>query len=136
MLSPNELSALPAGQDQIDRANAYCDGDPELLGRVAKFVSQGVTRGQMVTFLEELRPANEALRRKRKALGLCRSLGIENPTNTELLLADRNSILEEELSELRRQMSAGFKATNKKIENAPGVMTGAVVGALVGVAIG
>lgn len=130
----DELAAKPAGQDQIERANAYCEGDPELLRKVSEFVSKGGTRGQMVTFLEELRPANESLRRKRKALAICRSLGIETPTNTELLLADRNAILETELDELRKQMSAGFKATNQKIDKAPGVMTGAVVGALVGAA--
>lgn len=130
------LASKPAGKDQIERANAYCEGDPELLGRVAEFLSKGATRGQMVTFLEELRPGCEALRRNRKALGICRSLGIEKPTNTELLLAYRNAILEDELSVLRRQMSAAFEATNKKIENAPGVVTGALVAVLVGATMG
>ena len=131
-----ELSAQPAGQDQIDRAKGYAEGDPGLLAQVTDFVAKGATRGQMVKFLEELRPASEALRRKRRALGICRSLGIVDPSNTELLLADRNAILEDELAVIRRQISSGFKATNKNIDDAPGVMTGAVVGALVGAAVG
>jgi hypothetical protein len=103
MSTIEELAALPVGQDQIDRAHAYCCEDPDLLARVAEFLSHGVTRGQMVTFLEELRPANKALLRKRQALGFCRSVGIENPSNIELLLAQRNAILHEELSEVRKK---------------------------------
>ena len=130
-----ELASRPVGQDQIDRAYAYCHGDERLLAQVSEFLSRDPKRGQMVKFLEELRAGTIAIKRQLRAREICQSLGISEPSNTELLIADRNALLEDELTELRRQISAGFKATNKKIENAPGVMTGAVVGALVGAVI-
>lgn len=50
-----QLAAQPAGNDQVERATAYCRGDSEKLARLARLLESKPTRGQMVELLEQLR---------------------------------------------------------------------------------
>lgn len=54
-LTCQELAEQPAGDDQIQRAKAYCSGNSVLLARVASVMESGPNRGRMVELLEELR---------------------------------------------------------------------------------
>lgn len=131
MSSLEELAAQPAGQDQIDRAKAYCSVDSALENQLAAFIETKPTRGQMVQFLEQLGFQFQRAANRKNALAVCESLGIENPTNSELLLAHKTNVLSTALVKNQRQTMAAFKKLGIQIDDAPGVLTGALVGAVV-----
>ncbi len=131
MPSLEELASKAAGQDQIDRAKVYCAGDGELEAQLAAFIETKPTRGQMVIFLEQLGFQFQRAANRRNALAICESLGIENPTNSELLLAHKTVVLSDALLKNQRQTMAAFKKLGIQIDDAPGVLTGALVGAVV-----
>jgi hypothetical protein len=135
--TPAELALKPAGEDQVNRARELCSGNETLENRLLTFLEHQPNRGQMVNFMEELRQAAASIKLDLTVAGICQSLGIENPTSTEKLLALQIGLLQEQTSALQlafRRLSNQANATLEE-NKSNGVITTLVGAAIFGAVI-
>jgi len=91
-----ELASKPAGLDQIDRARELCGQSAALNAKLDTFLSGKPTRGQMVEFMNELKETGLKEAMEANILRICKSVGIEQPTGTDKLLALQIGLLQEQ----------------------------------------
>lgn len=90
------LAAQSAGMEQIDRARELCGRSPELHAKLDGFLESGPTRGQMVDFMNDLKEHGLKEVMEANILRICKSVGIEEPTGTDKLLALQIGLLQEQ----------------------------------------
>ena len=130
--TPAELALKPAGEDQINRARELCDGNEMLEQRLQALLDTKPNRGQMVNFLEELRKITSSIKLDVTVAGICQSLGIENPTSTEKLLALQIGMLQEQTSSIQMALRRLSNQANSSLEESK---SNGVITALVGAAV-
>lgn len=137
-----KLAAKPAGADQITRAREIAGSSLVLQAKLDEFLAGKPSRGEMIDFMESLKagvnendPTEDGILEK-KIMGICRSLGIENPTNTEKLLALQAGLLQEQNLVLSRGLDRPIVASPTSMgASSRGTLTSLVLGAVVGAAV-
>lgn len=119
MSTISELSAKPAGEDQIARGREIIGNSPDLKAQLDAFLASGPTRGQMLDFLSLMRSAASEEQLRQKIESICRVVGIERPSNTDRLMAmqiglmqEQNAILQSGLTRTLNQMRADAKESD------------------------
>ncbi|WP_199028856.1 hypothetical protein [Ralstonia sp. ASV6] len=92
----NELAAKPAGDDQIKRAREICGESEVLHAKLDAFLNENPTRGSMVEFMSELKEGGLKAEMEANILRICASVGIDQPTGTDRLLALQIGLLQEQ----------------------------------------
>lgn len=136
-MTPQQIAAKPAGDDQITRAQEIASGSPVLQERLTTFLASEPTRGEMADFLSSLRStaAEEVLKERIEAI--CRVAGIEQPSSSDRLMAmqigliqEQNTILQNGMIRTLNQMRADAKA-----DKSDSLFTALLGGALIGAAL-
>ena len=91
-----ELADRPVGVDQMNRAREICGHSELLNARLDEFLKTKPTRGQMVEFMSELRETGLKEAMEANISRICKSVGIEEPTGTDKLLALQIGLLQEQ----------------------------------------
>ncbi|WP_157659507.1 hypothetical protein [Burkholderia ubonensis] len=111
------LAANPVGMDQINRARELCGRSDELNAKLDSFLNGRPNRGQMIDFIEELKATGLKEAMEANILSICRSVGIDEPTGTDKLLAMQIGLLQEQndtLNQLAGLTSRVAAHTKKK----------------------
>ncbi|WP_207002604.1 hypothetical protein [Trinickia mobilis] len=124
-----ELGSRPAGPEQITRAREICGKSEALNAKLDQFLGTKPTRGQMVEFMNTLKTAGRQEEMEASILRICRSVGIEEPTGTDKLLALQIGLLQEQNDLLAR--SAG-RPVQVAEQGSGSFFTPFVAGALLG----
>lgn len=90
------LADQPAGMEQINRARELCGLLPELHAKLDEFLDRKPTRGQMVDFMGDMKAHGLKEAMEVNILRICKSVGIEDPTGTDKLLALQIGLLQEQ----------------------------------------
>jgi hypothetical protein len=124
----SQLASNPAGEDQIARARELCGHSSTLTAALDALLSTAPSRGQMLSFLEEARKANEQRNVEAELLRICQSFGIGEPSPQDKLLAMQIAMLREQNEMLQRiAVRVGSIAQQK-----PLTFTGALGAAILG----
>ncbi|MGF6605073.1 hypothetical protein P3T23_009834 [Paraburkholderia sp. GAS448] len=91
-----ELARKPAGLDQINRARELCGNSAALNAKLDTFLDGKPTRGQMIEFLNDLKEHGLKEAMEANILRICKSVGIEEPTGADKLLALQIGLLQEQ----------------------------------------
>lgn len=128
-----ELAAKPAGEDQIARARELCTSYPDLLEQFEAFIKTRPTRGQMVSYLENLKEGGSSKALESVAVSICHGLGISDPSPSERLLAIQVGLLQEQsraLNELLKKTSPQSNAGKASSGGVTGLLAGVIIGSL------
>lgn len=126
-----ELANRRAGVDQMTRARELCGRSRELNAKLDAFLGTGPTRGQMIDFMEELKTVGLKAEMEANVLRICNSVGIEEPTRTEKLLAIQIGLLQEQNEALRRLASSNGRVA-EQTKQQPAIFGPILMGMLLG----
>ncbi|CAN7747543.1 hypothetical protein [Duganella sp. LjRoot269] len=136
-MTPQQIAAKPAGEDQITRAQEIAGASPVLQERLSTFLASGPTRGEMADFLSSLRSTAAEDLLKERIEAICRVAGIEQPSGSDRLMAmqigliqEQNTILQNGIARTLNQMRVDAKA-----DNSDSLFTALLGGTLIGVAL-
>ncbi|CAN7786562.1 hypothetical protein LJR034_008704 [Caballeronia sp. LjRoot34] len=85
-----------AGIDQINRARELCGRPVALNAKLDAFLNGKPNRGQMVEFMNDLKTTGLQQQMDANIARICKSVGIEEPTGTDKLLALQIGLLQEQ----------------------------------------
>ena len=133
-MTPQQLAAKPAGDDQITRAREIIGTTASLNASLDTFLASNPTRGHMTDFLATLRVTVAEDQLKQKIELICRVAGIEEPTAEHRLMAmqiglqqEQNAILQNGMTRTLNQMRS-----NSNSGDSSGAFTALVGGLLLG----
>lgn len=104
-MTPTEIAMLPATEGHIERAREAVRSIPIKQPYLDALLASNPTRGQMVEFLTSLRIETEAAEVEKRINQICKAVGINEPTNTERLMAMQIGLLQEQTAILTRSLN-------------------------------
>lgn len=96
------LAGQPVGMDQINRARDLCGQSTALNGELDAFLGSRPNRGQMLDFIETLKLGGLQRAMEANIARICESVGINEPTGTDKLLALQIGLLQEQNQAIAR----------------------------------
>ena len=102
MTSVAELAALPATDEQIKRARQAAEKSPAFQAQLDVLLASDPTRGQITDFLGAANAQVDTDRIMAKLDAICRTVGIDQPTGSDRLMAMQIALLQEQNATLTR----------------------------------
>lgn len=91
-----DLAEQRVGMDQINRAREICGRSAALNTKLDAFLIGKPNRGQMVEFMTDLKTTGLQQAMEANIARICKSVGIEEPTGSDKLLALQIGLLQEQ----------------------------------------